>query len=176
MKRLLLLRHAKSSWADPEQRDFDRPLNDRGLKAAKAMGAYMKSAFAQPETVVCSPAVRTRATLDLLREGSGWPLSARFDERIYMAVTDTLLEIVHSLPENAETALVIGHNPGLEDLALLLTGTAQEADRAALAEKYPTGALCVLEAQGDWSAFKRKACHLERFIWPKALAADLEGD
>jgi phosphohistidine phosphatase len=177
VKTLTLLRHAKSSWDDPHQRDFDRVLNDRGRRAAPRIGHYLRAEGAQFDAVICSPAARTRETLALVAEGYGAPLEAQFDERIYMASHDTLLDLVHELPDSVRSVLLVGHNPGFEDLALHLVGSGPEKLRSALAAKFPTGTLAEIGFDVDqWSGVKARTGRLLRYVRPRHLDADLDGD
>ena len=118
MKRLTLLRHAKSDWDDPVARDFDRPLNHRGEKAALLMGQFAARRQMQFDALVASPAVRVVQTLETFFAGFGETLDARWDRRIYLASSPTLFDVIRDLPDSAESALLTGHNPGLEELIL----------------------------------------------------------
>src|SRR4051812_3134502 len=122
MKTLLLLRHAKSSWKNPEARDFDRPLNKRGLKAAPLVGKFIKERKLKPDLIISSPAVRARMTAALVVESGELEGELRYDERIYEADIEALLKVVSQVDEAAETVLVVGHNPGLQELLRFLTG------------------------------------------------------
>ena len=119
MKKLSLLRHAKSGWDDPVARDFDRPLNPRGRRAARAVGERMKAEGLAFDLVLASPARRVVETLEEVEAGFG-PLHAGYEQRIYLASTETLLDIVHDAGDGAGSLLLIGHNPGFERLTLLL--------------------------------------------------------
>src|SRR5215210_125891 len=120
MKTLLLLRHAKSSWSDPMLRDFDRPLNERGLKAAPLVGRFMRKRKIQPGLVLGSPAERARQTAALVAEAAQLTAAQRFDERIYEASAIRLLEIISQIEETVDEAMLVGHNPGLEELLMVL--------------------------------------------------------
>jgi len=122
MKQLLLLRHAKSSWDDPSLADFDRPLGPRGLKDAPRIGRFLRAAGELPDLVVCSSAVRARQTAKLALEAAGFRKEIRHEERIYEASVDTLLDVVRSLDDGVESAMLVGHNPGFEMLAGALIG------------------------------------------------------
>jgi phosphohistidine phosphatase len=141
VKTLTLLRHAKSTWDDPVERDFDRPLNGRGRRAAARIGQWLRDEGLADEGaafdhVRASPAVRVRQTIEGIEDGLRWPLAPLFDARIYLASAVTLLDIVQGF-EPAATALLIGHNPGLEDLLLLLTPDADPL-RGEVEIKYST--------------------------------------
>ncbi|HYE16674.1 MAG TPA: histidine phosphatase family protein [Pyrinomonadaceae bacterium] len=133
MKRLLLLRHAKSSWGDPSLADFDRPLNERGLRAAPLMGRHMLERKLRPGLVLSSPAERARRTAELVVEAARITAPLRFDERIYEATPARLVEVVSQSDESADEVLVVGHNPGTEELIELLTGESRRVPTAALA-------------------------------------------
>ena len=134
MKTLLVLRHAKSSWDDPSLKDFDRPLNGRGLRSAPLMGKYMRKQKLAPELILCSPARRTRETVALFKEAARLDAPVRFDERIYEASVEQLCEVIAQIEERVGQAMLIGHNPGLEELLFYLTGEEGRMVTAALAK------------------------------------------
>jgi phosphohistidine phosphatase len=176
MKQLTLLRHAKSSWDDPVQRDFDRPLNQKGLRAARTMGDYAKREGLSWDHAVSSPAVRCIETLDGFWSGYGRTLKPAWDRRIYLASCMTLLDVVNETPDEANTLLMCGHNPGLEDLVLMLVPDDGEALRDSLEAKYPTGSLAVMEFDGPWSDLAARKAKLTRFTRPRDLDASLGPD
>ena len=142
MKTLYLLRHAKSSWDDPMMADFDRPLNDRGRQAAPFMGDLIASKGFDPSVILCSPAERARETGLLVKTHSGLEAPVLFDERIYEASSQGLRQVISELAESYDSALLVGHNPGVEGLIRLLTGDI---------EPMPTAALAVLHLRiGNW--------------------------
>ena len=169
MKTLYLLRHAKSSRTAVTVEDFDRPLTKRGRAAATAMGAYMAKHNLSPAQVLCSSAKRTRETLERLQEALG-PVPARFEKGIYMAEAAALLRRVRRLNDTLASVMLIGHNPGLEQLALSLA-TGGDADlRRQIAAKFPTAGLAVIEADVDrWSDVKPGSSRLSAFVRPKDL-------
>jgi phosphohistidine phosphatase len=171
MKTLTLLRHAKSSWDDPVARDFDRPLNARGHRAAATVGRHMKSAGLQFDHVVASPAVRIMETVAEVETAYGSELAPAWDRRAYLASASSLLDIVHELPEGADSALLIGHNPGLEDLILLLIpDRAGDVLRDSVEEKFPTAALAVMTFDVDaWDRVKANGGTLVSFTRPRDL-------
>lgn len=183
MKTLYLLRHAKSSWDDPNLEDFQRPLNKRGRKAAKLMAEYFRRSGIQPQLVLCSPARRTRQTFELLAPVLG-DARVTFDERIYEASRQTLVARIAELPPLPAEVLLIGHNPGLERLALHL-GDHGDDDAAAgkaaphlarLRDKYPTCGLTTIVSQADaWDAINPANSRLENFIRPVDLG-DIEAE
>lgn len=178
MKTLILLRHAKSGWDDPVARDFDRALNARGKRAAQAVGRHMRQAGMTFDHVVSSPAVRCVDTLDGVWEGYGRTLHPQWDRRIYLASCVTLLDVVHDRPDAADQVLLCGHNPGLEDLVLMLV---PDRDKGALRdeveEKFPTGSIATLEFDvARWTDVAGGQGHLGRFVRPRDLEAGLGPD
>jgi len=162
MKTLFLLRHAKSSWADAGQPDFARPLNERGQKAAPLVGRFMRRENLQPDLILSSPATRARETITLVVGAGKFLCEVRYDERIYEASLARLLEIVMQLEESAGAVLLVGHNPGMEELVLHLTGEQQHM---------PTAALACMELNIEkWSKTRTGIGHLEQLIRPKELA------
>lgn len=176
MRLLSLLRHAKSSWDSDVARDFDRPLNARGRRAALAMGRFLADQGIAFDSVLASPAVRVAETVALVEEALGRPLGAVADRRIYMASGASLLELVQAAPD-VPHLLLVGHNPGLEDLALMLAANDSSPARAALAAKYPTGALVTLSfAAGSLAAIREGEGMVLRFVRPRDLDASLGPD
>ena len=171
MKTLTLLRHAKSSWDDPVARDFDRPLNGKGQRAALAVGRYLRSEAVAFDHVVASPATRVTETVEQAEVGYGGALAPAWDRRVYLASASSLLDIIHELPAGAESALLIGHNPGLEDLILMLIpDRAGDALRDSVEVKFPTGALAVMTFDvGDWASVQPDRGTLVRFTRPRDL-------
>ena len=170
MKSLTLLRHAKSSWDDPTARDFDRALNQRGVKGARLIGRYMGREGLRYDHVVSSPAVRCTETLDQLWDGYGEHLHPTWDRRIYLASCVTLLDVVNEAPDTAARVLMCGHNPGFEDLALLLTPDAPDPLRDQIEEKFPTAALVEIEFDIDrWADVERGSGRIARLIRPRDL-------
>src|SRR3546814_18178576 len=121
MKTLTLLRHAKSTWHDPVAKDFNRPLNKRGRRAARTIGREMKSQGLHFDRIVASPALRVIETLDDVADGYGAALDPEYDKRIYLASPATLLDVIHAVDDSAARLMIVGTNPGLGRLALLLT-------------------------------------------------------
>lgn len=171
MKTLTVLRHAKSSWDDAVARDFDRPLNAKGQRAAATVGRHMRSEGLRFDHVVASPAVRIAETVEQVESGYGSALAPAWDRRIYLASASTLLDVIHELPEGADSALLIGHNPGLEDLVLMLVpDRAGDLLRDSVEEKFPTAALAVITFDtSDWNAIRSQAGTLTRFVRPRDL-------
>ena len=161
MRTLYLLRHAKSSWKDDSLRDFDRPLKGRGRKAAEQMGQVLGEEKLKSPLVISSPAVRARETTDLVLESAGFKVKPQFEDRIYEANVRTLLEVVESIPDSADTAIMVGHNPGFENLLSYLTGDNRHM---------PTCALAKIEFDvASWSEVSEESGRLEMFVTPKEL-------
>jgi len=171
MKTLTLLRHAKSGWDDPVARDFDRPLNPRGRRGARLMGQHMRDLGLRYDLVIASPALRVVETLDEVWEGYGRSVHAELDKRVYLASAATLLDVVQDVPDDADTILVSGHNPGMEDLVLLLVpDRADDEARDRVEEKFPTAALAEIVFDVDhWADVKAGSGRLARFIRPRDL-------
>lgn len=134
MKTLLLLRHAKSSWKKPTLNDFDRPLNDRGRKAAQTVGKFLGKQELAIDLVISSPAVRARQTIERVLGAAGVSPELRFDQRIYEASPATLLEVVSQIEDDRKSVLLVGHNPGMEELLTLLVGKEEPMPTAAVAK------------------------------------------
>jgi phosphohistidine phosphatase len=163
-KRLVLLRHAKSSWSDPGLPDHDRPLNGRGQDAAALVGRHLRREGFRPDLVLCSSATRTQQTLHLLDLPEGNEVI--IDDRIYGAPAPDLLSCISEVPDRYQTVLLIGHNPGVEDLARML-----DRDGLDSVEKFPTAAVAVLDLPiGAWREITAGAGRLDVFFTPKELA------
>lgn len=168
MKTLLLLRHAKSSWNNPAIRDYERPLTARGRDAATSMGRLLAERGLRPDLIVSSPARRARETCERVLPELGEAPAVRVEERLYMAETPTLLRVVRSLAEDADTVLLIGHNPGIERFAAQLAGSAAADTRQRMARKFPTAALAVLRFDlPEWVGLAPGAGRLEAFVTPR---------
>jgi phosphohistidine phosphatase len=178
MRTLTLLRHAKSSWDDPVQRDFDRPVNQKGVRAARTMGEYCRREGLGWDHVVSSPAVRCIETLDGFWDGYGKTLKPVWDRRVYLASCVTLLDLINEAPAEAEHVLLVGHNPGLEDLVLLLVPDEGGDLRDSLEDKFPTASLAVMSFDGEWDDLAARKAKLTRFVRPRdldpALGPDLQ--
>jgi phosphohistidine phosphatase len=167
VKRLHILRHAKSSWKDTSLADHDRPLAGRGRQAATAMGEYLSAREIEPDVVLCSTAARARETLARIEPALGRS-DIRAERALYGASADDLIASLRQLPAGSESVLVIGHNPGLQDLALALARPS--AEREALAVKFPTAALATLELRiDDWSELGPGSAELLAFVRPRDL-------
>jgi len=161
MKTLFLLRHAKSSWRDQTLADFERPLNGRGKRAAEMMGHYLKTNAILPDLVLSSPAVRARETLELVIKAAPWTTEVRYDKRIYEASDIRLAEVLSEIDNERNVAMLVGHNPGLEQLLLLLTGETVELSTATLAK-------IALETT-EWADVAHKKGTLEALVKPGDL-------
>ncbi len=161
MKTLYLFRHAKSSWADASLADFDRPLNERGKEAAFLMGKVMRQRHVSPANVVCSPAKRTRKTLKVAFESAGLNSQVNLEEGVYLASAEKLFALLSNLDDSQESVMLIGHNPGLEDLVTGLTGRY---------ERFPTATLTELELDIDcWRAIRMGCGRIVWLVRPKEL-------
>lgn len=159
MKTLYILRHAKSSWNYADLSDFERPLNERGIKTAPFMGELMAKKNFQPELILSSPAARAKQTALLVRKAGRMKAEVEYDERIYEASPLRLMEIVSEIENEIESVLVVGHNPGLEGLVKFLTGEFQSM---------PTAALAVVDWKTeDWKSVHPGCCALRALIRPK---------
>ena len=161
VKTLLLLRHAKSSWDDNTLRDFDRPLNKRGLKAAPMVGGMMRKRKLRPELVLSSPAERAKETTRLVCEAAGLIAVARYDDGIYEASARRLLEIVSRIEDAVNTAMLVGHNPGLEESLGVLTGEPHRMTTASLA--------CIELSIERWNEVTSGTGKLQWILKPKEL-------
>lgn len=181
MKTLTLLRHAKSGYDDPLLRDFDRPLNDRGRRAATRIGGWLRNAQdrgTMPDIrhVMASPAVRVRQTIEGIESGLGRPLAPIYERRIYLSSSATLVELVAGFPDDQAHAMLVGHNPGLEDLLLELVPPGG-ALRAEAELKYPTATLARLDIAIDrWAQIDGGRAELAHFIRPRDLDPALGPD
>ncbi|HEX8571706.1 MAG TPA: histidine phosphatase family protein [Allosphingosinicella sp.] len=176
MKSLTLLRHAKSGWDDPVIRDFDRPLNPRGRRAARTVAGEMKAQGLAFDRILASPARRVMETVEEVVAGYG-PLEPEYDQRLYLASTATLLEIVRAVPDSVERLLLVGHNPGLEELALCLSRRDQAELRTQVELKYPTGTVAQIALPVQrWSEVSAGTGRIERFIRPRDLDPELGPD
>lgn len=163
MKTLYLLRHAKSSWDDSSLRDFDRPLNERGRAAAPLIGKHLASENLIDPTLICSPALRTRETAELVLRETNLDLQPHFDERIYEASLRDLLQVISEIDHMKHVTILIGHNPGLEELLASLTGGPRPMPTCALAK------IVVINA-GSWKEVRAGEGTLEWFVTPKELS------
>lgn len=171
MLTLSILRHAKSSWDDPSHKDFDRPLSERGEDAAPRMGAYMAAQGLAPELVLCSPAVRARQTLDLVLPHLAGDPTVVYEDNFYLAAPSVMLARVRKVEAKVRHVLIVGHDPGMQGLALELAGSGDAEALQSLGRKFPTGALAVIRFNArDWSKIRPAKGRLELFATPKTLS------
>jgi phosphohistidine phosphatase len=163
MRTLYLLRHAKSSWKDASLSDFERPLKGRGREAAQRIGERLAQEKLKAPWVICSPAVRTRETAEIVLKSAKLRVEERFDERIYEASIRDLLQVVEEIPDEKSVVILIGHNPGFEELLSFLTNESR---------RMPTCALAKIKFDVSWKDIKAGDGKLEWFITPKELAQD----
>ncbi|MET9732510.1 histidine phosphatase family protein [Streptomyces sp. NPDC006458] len=152
LRRLVVLRHAKSAWPEGVP-DHERPLAGRGRRDAPEAGRALAEADCVPDLAVCSTAVRARRTWELASAEWATPPRVRYDDRVYAADVPDLLTVARETPPEVQTLLLVGHNPGLEELVLTLAGSALDDSLEAVHEKFPTSAIAVLAWYGpSWDA------------------------
>lgn len=176
MKKLTLLRHAKSGWDDPVTRDFDRPLNEKGRKAAEAMGRKAKDIDLAPDRLLASPAARVRQTLESFFIGFGAQIEPVWDQRIYLASSATLLDVLHETDDSIQHLMLAGHNPGLEDLILeLIADDGSNPLRNIVETKFPTACLAQMSWKGEsWRTLSpASGLHLDALTRPRDLDPNL---
>ena len=172
MRRLILLRHAKSDWPDGIA-DPERPLAPRGRTAAPRIGAYMAHEQLVADRVLVSPARRTRETWDLVAAQLPPVKVVASEPRVYDASAARLLSVVREQPKEAHSLMLVGHNPGLGDLAALLVSTGAASHLSKMAEKFPTGALAVIDLPvDDWCEVAPGTARLDRFVTPRELTGN----
>ena len=171
MRTLYLLRHAKSSWSDNTLTDHDRPLSSRGRRDAPRMAAFMASLGMAPDLVLCSTSMRTRQTLELLRQGLDLDaVEVSFEPAIYEVPPSHLTARVRSLPDDRKAVLVIGHNPGMQGAALDLIADGDPNLIRGLATKYPTCALAAISFDAaSWADVRAASGRLDHFVRPADL-------
>jgi phosphohistidine phosphatase len=163
---LYLLRHAKSSWADPTLADRERPLAPRGRRDAERIARHLRRHGVEPDVVLCSSAARTRETLELIRHAVATS-TVMLEDDLYGASSDELLARLRLVPDSVGSVMLIGHNPGLHQLALALTATGDELER--LEAKFPTAALATLALAKTWSRLAPADATLAEYVVPKQL-------
>ncbi|WP_432019946.1 SixA phosphatase family protein [Streptomyces sp. 1222.5] len=167
MRRLMVLRHAKSAWPDGVE-DHRRPLAPRGLRDAPAAGRALAEAGGLPDLALCSTAVRARRTWELAAAEWGTPPPVRYDRRLYAADAADLLDVVREVPREVEALLLVGHNPGLEELVAELAGDGLDDSLERLRAKFPTSAIAVLTWRGTgWPALGPGTALLTSFMVPR---------
>ena len=161
MLTLYLLRHAKSSWADASQQDFERPLTNGGRKACALIGEFIEEKGIDFDLVLVSTAVRTRQTIELVKERAKFRGELRYDDRIYEATVSQLLKVIAEVDDHRESVLLVGHNPGIEELLALLTGEQQRVTTANFAK--------ITIKATTWSASLANSGTLEWIVRPKEV-------
>jgi phosphohistidine phosphatase len=175
MRRLMLLRHAKSDWPGGTP-DLERPLGKRGRDAAPRIARHLAEEALVPDLVLVSPARRTQETWELVRSAAA-DAEVRTESRIYEAPPGRLLDVLHEVEPDVRTLLMIGHNPGFEGLAKLLVGHGDRYAFARLSHKFPTAGLAVIDFPVEsWREVEPRAGRLDRFVTPKTLGADADDD
>lgn len=168
MKNLHLLRHAKSSWPDTGVDDHDRPLSPRGRRAAKKMAKHLRQQGLSPAMVLCSSAIRSRETLALIAPALSKKTKIQVEDELYAAPVEALLQRLRRVPDLIASVMLIGHNPGLQDLALTLAGRGAKLER--LREGFPTAALITLRIPaGSWREFGPGDAELVDYVVPGEL-------
>ena len=168
LKRLYLLRHAKSSWDDAGIADHGRPLAPRGRKATTLIAEHLRREQITPDLVLCSSARRARETLEGISPPLDGDIPVEVEKGLYGASERDLLDRIHRLSDDVDSAMLIGHNPGIHALALSLAGGG--AEESGIEQKYPTGALATLEFEGGWQDLEPGAANLVAFVRPKDLS------
>lgn len=171
MRNLYLLRHAKSSWDNPRLDDFERPLSSRGIKACKLMNAHIRKAKVKPDLILCSPAIRTRDTYIRISDAFAWDTEIRFDPELYVAGSQELLKRLRQVDRKISSVMMIGHNTGIEHLALALTSGTESKSLARMREKFPTLALASIEIKkGTWADAGPGCGKLKDYVIPRDLS------
>ncbi|MEE4348804.1 MAG: histidine phosphatase family protein [Pacificimonas sp.] len=175
MKQLILLRHAKSSWKDGVATDFERPLNAKGARAARLMGEHAARTGIAWDEAVASPARRVQETIAQFADGYGQPVPVRETRDIYMANVSSLIDVLSTC--TGDRVLMVGHNPGLEDLIFHLTPADDGPARREVDVKYPTATLCRMTLKtGDWSNLPADCASIDKLVRPRDLDPDLGPD
>lgn len=171
MRRLLLFRHAKAERSHPGMEDRARVLEGRGRKDAAKIGAYMASHALVPDQVLTSPSARTQETWRFASTAFRTPPNVSAIERLYDASAHTILAVIKGAAPTAHTLLIVGHNPGLHELAAVLVASGDIEARERLREKLPTSGLAIIDFPlDDWGKLRPRCGRLERFVTPKSLA------
>jgi phosphohistidine phosphatase len=171
MRRLILLRHAKAHRDDPAG-DRARALTERGRADAARAGEWLRAQALSPDLALVSDARRARETMECVAPALARPPHLRVDPKLYLADAPALLRAIRAAPEQARTILVVGHNPGIAELALALAGAGDAQDVARLAHSFPTASLALLAFEREWSALRELDGRLERFVTARASRQD----
>ncbi|MCC7348070.1 MAG: histidine phosphatase family protein [Variibacter sp.] len=175
MRRLMLMRHAKAEPAVHGQRDIDRPLAPRGRDVAPLIGRYLAEHGLAPDRVLISSARRTRETFEALAPALPRAPAFKHEPRLYEASPKTMLAVLQEEPSDAHTILLVGHNPGVQELSVLLTGAGDSEARHRVQEKFPTAAVAVLDFATDtWRDLKPSSGRLDRFVTPRLVHAEAD--
>lgn len=170
MKRLSVLRHAKSSWKERELDDFERPLNNRGQRAARRLGRELSDRGMAFDFILASPAVRVRETIEGVSQEHDLGVPVRFEPRIYMARVAELLDLIGAIPDEAKEALLVGHNTSAERLVIKLANDDERGLRKRVEEKFPTAALAVIELPIErWEDLQPESGRVVDLIYPADL-------
>ncbi|GEB53707.1 MULTISPECIES: SixA phosphatase family protein [Streptomyces] len=161
---IVLLRHAKADW--PQVADHERPLADRGRQEAPLAGEWIAAQGLSPQRTLCSTATRTRETWKLVVQHLPHRPKTVYEERLYEAPPGQIIEVVNETPDEVRDLLVIGHNPGMQAVADLVAGSAQEEARARLERGFPTAAVAVLRFSGPWKSVEPGSAELTAFWTP----------
>ncbi len=178
-RELVLFRHAKSAW--PNVPDHQRPLARRGRRDAPVMGRWLRGAGHVPDQVLCSTARRARQTWQLAQDGLGATPPVSFDDDLYLGSAVQLLDLIRGAPPVARTLLIVGHDPAVPELALMLAATAPAGDAGGsgaaqaaafdrMRAKFPTAAIAVLQFGGNWDQLAPGSARLTSFVTPRDLA------
>jgi phosphohistidine phosphatase len=165
-RRLLLIRHAKSSWGDPSLPDRERPLAGRGRKAAERMGAHLRNAGLRPDVVLCSPSRRTRETLELMAFPGA---EVTYLDELYGASAPDLLASAREVRDDAEVIAIVGHNPGVQDLSIELAKDDSTEEARRVRQKFPTCGVAIFDVDGAWPDVATGRVRLASFVVPKEL-------
>ena len=166
MRRIVIVRHAKSDWSDESLADHERPLAPRGIDALARMRDHL-GAGRPPDLVLCSSARRTVDTLDEIREAFPGDIEVLVDDALYGASSSMLVDRLRSLDDDVRGVLLVGHNPGVHDLALALAGSGDAETRTRMAAKFPTGAIATLSFESEWSDLAPGAASLDGYFTPR---------
>jgi len=175
LKTLGLFRHAKSDWQDPRARDFDRPLNARGRKGAALIGRHIRDNGETWDRIIASPAIRCAETIEIACQAGNRPAAINWDRRIYLASSATLADLLRELEGNPTAVLMVGHNPGLEDLIFdLVADDGASPLRDVVEIKFPTAAFAVLKLEIDrWAELRERCGALVHLMRPRDLDPEL---
>jgi phosphohistidine phosphatase len=167
-RQLILLRHAKSSWESEAATDFDRPLARRGIKSLKIIGNWLKQHHVSPDLVVSSPAIRARQTIEPLAGYMDYAVKRiQWSDDVYMAGTESLLQTIAATDPDIKTLMLVGHNPGFEDLLLYLCQDNVELTSGG--KLMPTCTVAILSTKNKWQDLSEKCCQLVSIARPKEI-------